>query len=157
MVIERASDSRTATDRLCERARKNWPGTPDRSPSGAKTTTVVSVELTSGPKSSETASVTLATPSPAFRWMFSTTTTASSMTRPMATASPPIDIRLIDPPNTCMNTNVGITAIGRVMAAMAVRRASRRKIMSTTTARSPPMRMASRTLSIAERTNSARS
>ena len=40
--------------------------------------------------------------------MFSTTTTASSITRPMATARPPIDIRLIDPPKIRMKTNVGI-------------------------------------------------
>ena len=51
---------------------------------------------------------------PARRWMFSTTTTASSMTRPMATARPPIDIRLIDPPKSRMKTNVGMTAIGSV-------------------------------------------
>ena len=44
-----ASEISTATESDIESARKNWPGTPDSRPSGAKTTTVVSVELTSGP------------------------------------------------------------------------------------------------------------
>jgi hypothetical protein len=89
--------------------------------------------------------------------MFSTTTTASSMTRPMATASPPIDIRLMDPPNTRRNRNVGTTASGSVTAAMMVSRTSRRKAIRTTMARTPPMRIASRTLAIDSATNSARS
>jgi len=55
------------TVRLSDRARKNWPGTPDSRPSGANTTTVVSVELTSGAISSVTASVTCSIPSAARR------------------------------------------------------------------------------------------
>ena len=47
-LIDSASEMSTATERLIESARKNWPGTPDSRPSGANTTTVVSVELTSG-------------------------------------------------------------------------------------------------------------
>ena len=82
----------TATARLIDRARKNWPGTPESRLSGANTTTVVNVELTSGPISSDTARSAASGPSCARRWMFSTTTTASSMTRPIATARPPIDI-----------------------------------------------------------------
>ena len=58
-LIDNASDSSTATDRLSDSARKNCPGTPDSSPSGANTTTVVSVELTSGAISCCTALMTL--------------------------------------------------------------------------------------------------
>ena len=36
------------------------------------------------------------------------------MTRPIATARPPIDIRLIVPPKSHMKTKVGMTAIGSV-------------------------------------------
>ena len=91
------------------------------------------------------------------RWMFSTTTTASSMTRPMATARPPIDIRLIVSPNRRMTTNVVITVSGSVIAATSVSRQSRRNRSRTMTASTPPMRIASRTLAIDARTNSARS
>ena len=47
-VTDSTSESSTATERLSDSARKNWPGTPESRPSGANTTTVVSVELTSG-------------------------------------------------------------------------------------------------------------
>ena len=53
------------------------------------------------------------------------------------------------PPKSRMKTNVGITASGSVTAAISVSRQSRRKTSSTTTARKPPIRMASRTLAIA--------
>ena len=51
-VTESTSEISTATDSVSDSARKNWPTTPDSSPSGANTTTVVSVELTSGATSS---------------------------------------------------------------------------------------------------------
>ena len=79
------------------------------------------------------------------------------MTRPMATASPPSDIRLIVPPKSHMNANVGMTAIGSVTAAISVSRQSRRNTSSTAIASRPPIRMASRTLAIDSSTNSARS
>ena len=77
--------------------RKNTPGTPSRNASGTKTTTGVSVEPTSGGPISRIASWTASTePSPRTRfvWMFSMTTIASSMTRPIAAAIPPSVIRL---------------------------------------------------------------
>ncbi len=89
--------------------------------------------------------------------MFSTTTIASSMTRPMATARPPIDIRLIVSPSSRMTRKVGMTVSGSVRAATSVTRQSRRKTSSTSTASRPPMRIASRTLAIGVATNSARS
>ncbi len=144
---------------MSDRARKNCPTTPERKPSGASTTTVVRVEPTTGANSSSVASSIAASPRPlrSRRWMFSTITTASSITRPMATARPPIDIRLIDSPNSFMNRKVASTVSGRVIEAMIVTRQSRRKRSSTMTASAPPIRMASRTLAMAVATNSARS
>ncbi len=150
----------TETESVRDRARKNCPTTPDSSPRGASTTSVVRVEPTTGATSSSVAcstSLAASPPDPSRRWTFSITTTASSMTSPMATARPPIDIRLIDSPNSSMKRNVAITVSGRVRAAMAVIRQLPRKTMSTTTASRPPTRMASRTLAMAVDTNSARS
>ena len=89
--------------------------------------------------------------------MFSTTTTASSMTRPMATARPPIDMTLIVWPTQRMTRNVVMIVSGSVTEATSVRRQSRRNTSRTITARIAPIRMASRTLIIASVTNSARS
>ena len=149
----------TETESVIDRARKNWPTTPDSRPRGAKTTTVVRVEPTTGATSSATALSTASGPSPRarWRWMFSTTTTASSMTRPMATARPPIDIRLIVSPKSFMNRNVEMTVRGSVTDATRVTRQSRRKTKSTATASRPPMTMASRTLPMASETKPARS
>ena len=47
-VSASTSDASTAADSVSDSARKNCPTTPDSRPSGAKTTTVVSVELTTG-------------------------------------------------------------------------------------------------------------
>ena len=58
--------------------------------------------------------------------MSSTTTTASSMTRPMATARPPIDITLIVSPSQRITRNVVITVSGSVTEATSVSRQSRR-------------------------------
>ncbi len=79
------------------RARKKLPVTPVTEMSGRKTTTGVMVEKTSGVgdlgRAVRTASMRV---SPRSRWttMFSTTTMASSMTRPMAAARPPRVMRL---------------------------------------------------------------
>ena len=54
-LIDNPSEISTATDNVIDKARKNCPGTPERRPRGAKTTTAVSVEPTSGAMSYETA------------------------------------------------------------------------------------------------------
>jgi hypothetical protein len=84
--------------------------------------------------------------------MFSTTTTASSMTRPMATASPPMDMRLIVSPKSFMKRKVETTVRGRVMAATMVTRQSRRK-----TRRHRQRAAGWRTLPMASETKPARS
>jgi hypothetical protein len=87
--------------------------------------------------------------------MFSITTTVSSMMRPMATASPPSDIRLSVAPVQFRNRNVIASVVGIARAEMSVARHDRRKANRTSTLNSPPIRMASRTLSTAVRTNAA--
>ena len=78
-------------------ARKKLPVTPVTAISGRKTTTGVMVEKTSGRVTSASALRTACTrvsPESRCSTMFSTTTMASSMTRPIAAASPPSVIRL---------------------------------------------------------------
>ena len=89
--------------------------------------------------------------------MFSTTTTESSITSPMAIARPPRDMRFNVPPKTFRKKNVPATVKGRLTAATMVMRAWRKKRNKMTTANVPPMRMASSTLAIDSFTNSARS
>jgi hypothetical protein len=89
--------------------------------------------------------------------MFSTMTIVSSITRPMAMARPPIDIRLMVPPARPRMKNVPTIVSGSEVAAMKVTRQSRRNRMRTRTARKPPMRIASRMLATEARTNAARS
>ena len=60
IVSARISDATTAVERVNESERKNCPTTPDSSPSGTKTTTVVRVELTTGVVNAESASLTAA-------------------------------------------------------------------------------------------------
>ena len=57
-VSASTSDASTAADSVSDSARKNCPTTPDSRPSGANTTTVVSVELTTGAVKSAIASAT---------------------------------------------------------------------------------------------------
>ena len=76
---------------------KNWPTTPLTNARGTKTRIVVSVEPMTAPLISRLARSTARSPvCPAARCraMFSITTTVSSMISPIATASPPSDIRL---------------------------------------------------------------
>ena len=56
-----------------------------------------------------------------------------------------------------MTPNVMSTVSGSVTDATSVSRQSRRKTSSTITASAPPIRIASRTLTIASETNAARS
>ena len=86
--------------------------------------------------------------------MFSTTTTESSMIRPMATARPPSDMRLSVSPVRCRKTKVMIRLRGMETAVSSVARMLRRNSSRMSTLNAPPMRMASRTLAIEVRTRS---
>ncbi len=77
------------------------------------------------------------------RTMFSMTTMASSMRRPMESVSASIVITLNVNPSACMTANVPMMAVGRATAATSVERALRRKRSTTSTARTPPRIMSS--------------
>src|SRR5438477_10240979 len=105
-------DTSTAIDRAQLSEAKNCPYTPTMNAKGTKTSTVVNVDPTTAPViSPEAASIA----PPGFALdeseckclaMFSTTTTVSSMMRPMATARPPSDIRFNVSPIQYMKRNV---------------------------------------------------
>ena len=78
--------------------------------------------------------------------MFSTTTTVSSMMRPMATARPPRDIKLSVSPLQCRNRKVMASVVGMASAEMIIVRQLRRKARTIRMLNSPPITMASRTL-----------
>ncbi len=96
-VRARASEVSRATVMVRASARKNVPVTPVTEMSGRKTTMGVMVEPMRGWVISWRALRTASTrfsPASRCRAMFSTTTMASSMTRPTAAASPPRVMRL---------------------------------------------------------------
>ena len=78
--------------------------------------------------------------------MASTTMMASSMTRPIATASPPSDIRLSVWWNSFINTKVAASTSGTAEAATTPARTSLSEIPSTMRHSTTPRRIASRTL-----------
>ncbi len=85
--------------------------------------------------------------------MFSTTTTVSSMIKPIATASPPSDIRFSVSPVRYRNTKLMIRLSGIDTDAISVARQLLRNTNNTSTLKQPPMTMASRTLAMAVRTS----
>ncbi len=80
--------------------------------------------------------------------MASTMTMASSMTRPIATAMPPSDMRLSVWCARRMKRNVMESVTGTLSEWTTPARRSRRKAAMTTKQRPIPTRMASRTLAI---------
>ena len=84
--------------------------------------------------------------------MFSTTTIASSMTRPMAIARPPIDMRLIVPPLSCRMKNVPRSSAAGCRGDECCPPVAQED-SSTKTASTPPIMIASLTLRTASRTN----
>ena len=137
-------------------ARKKLPVTPVTEMSGRKTTTGVMVEPISGMVISLSALRTAsARGSPLSRCMtmFSTTTMASSMTRPMAAARPPSVIRLKLCPIAQSTRIVTATVTGMTRPAISDEVQSRRKRNRMMQARMSPMKMASRTLEMLSRTS----
>ncbi len=116
-MIVRLTTIETSSETLRARLSdwKNWPITPRTNASGRKTRIVVKVEPTTAPLISRLARSTAASPvwpSARCRAMFSITTTVSSMIRPMATASPPSDIRLSVSPVRWRKTKLMIRLSG---------------------------------------------
>ena len=93
----KAREVSSATPTVMARARKKTPVTPVIEMSGKNTTIGVTVEPTRGTRISRMARrIASARDCPESRWrtIFSTTTMASSMTKPTAAARPPRVIRL---------------------------------------------------------------
>ena len=156
-VTARASEVSRAAVMVTASARKKLPVTPVVAISGRKTTTGVMVEKTSGVASSCSAMrMAVVRDWPASRWttMFSTTTMASSMTRPMAAARPPRVIRLKDCPMAQRKRIVTATVTGITRPATSELDQSRRKRKRIMQASTSPMKMASRTLAMDSRTSS---
>ncbi len=159
-VSASASETSTATVSVAARAAKNCPTTPWSRPSGRNTTTVVMVDVVTGQISSCTAARMAASrppPARSSRWraMFSVTTTASSITRPIAIAIAPRVIRLNVWPITHITNTVTASVTGIAAALIAVMRPWRRNRSSTSTASTAPISMASRTEWTASRTRAA--
>ena len=95
--------------------------------------------------------------SPCSRWrtMFSMTTMASSMSRPMERVSASMVTMLKVKPSAFITANVPMMAVGSATADTSVERTLRRKMRTTTTARMPPRIMSSWTEAMEERMNFA--
>ncbi len=132
-------------------ALKNVPVTPVMVMSGRKTTIGVNVDPISGTASSFSAlAVAASGPSPPSRCstMFSTTTIASSMTRPTAAARPPSVIRLKLCPSIFITMNVTTIVTGTTRPVLTAAPHSRRNSQIMIAASTSPMTIASRTLLI---------
>ena len=137
---------------------KNCPVTPRTKASGKKTRIVVSVEPITAPLISRLARSMASSPvcpSARCRAMFSMTTTESSMIRPMATASPPSDIRFSVSPESRRKRKLITRLKGIARAVSSVARTLLRNNSRITTLNRPPITIASRTLAIEVRTSRA--
>ena len=114
IVSASTSETSTAIVSVIESAEKNWPTTPVSSPSGGKTTTVVSVEVVTGQISSCNASRIAARRSGCelhvTHDVLRDHDQASSMTSPIAIAIAPSVIRL----NVCPSRDMTPTVIASV-------------------------------------------
>ncbi len=146
-----ASDVSSAMPTVTASARKNVPVTPVIATSGRNTTIGVIVEPTSGALISWMA-LRIASPRdcPLSRCitMFSTTTIASSMTRPTAAARPPSVIRLKLSPSSRRTMNVTASVAGITSPATSEVPQSRRNSTMMSDASTSPRITASRTLLI---------
>ena len=138
-------------------ARKNAPVTPVIRTSGRNTTIGVIVDPMSGTRISAIAlRIASARSCPASRCstMFSTTTIASSMTRPTAAARPPSVIRLKLSPSRRRAMNVIASVAGITRPATSDVPQSRRNSTMMSDASTKPMITASRTLAMESFTRS---
>ncbi len=150
-VSARASEVSRAAPTVTASARKKTPVTPVMEISGRKTTIGVMVEPTSGARTSRMAlRMASARDWPLSRCMtmFSTTTMASSITRPTAAASPPSVIRLKLWSITRRMMKVIAMVAGITSPATSDVPQSRRNTTMISDARIRPIRMASRTLAM---------
>ena len=152
-----ASDVNSATTIVNASERKNTPAMPDSSASGRNTTTGVSVEPVSGVRISAMPSRTASKrplPRRTCVWIASTTTIASSITSPIAAATPPSVIRLKLSLAAASATSVARTVTGITSTAVTVVRQLLRKPYRIATDRNSPKAIASHTPRTDARTSS---
>ncbi len=146
-----ASEVSSAVATVTASARKNVPVTPVIAISGRNTTIGVTVEPTSGTRTSRIA-LRMASarvwPLSRCNTMFSTTTIASSITSPTAAARPPSVIRLKLWPSARSVMKLTATVAGITSPATIEVPQSRRNSTRISDASNSPIRMASRTLLI---------
>jgi hypothetical protein len=154
---ETAIEARMLRPSASERLWKNCPTTPRSSTSGRNTTTVVSDEPTIAPSTSRVPPATASNSARrgasgasacARRATFSTTTMASSMIRPIATARPPRLMRLSDSPTSGKVASVSSTESGMASPATSVTRQFPRNSAMTRIDSAAPTAMASATPSM---------
>ncbi len=138
-VSETISDSPIDTDRVTANSRNSRPGRPSISSSGINTATSETlIDSTVKPTSRAPSSAALIGFMPASTWreMFSSTTMASSTTKPVAMVNAISDRLLRLNPHRYMAANEPISDTGTATAGISVARPERRK-MNTTRITSP--------------------
>ncbi len=139
------SETSTAAETVRPNWRKNWPMMPLMNATGTNTATMVSVvartlsAISSVPRRAASRG---GSPRSRCLKMFSRTTTASSMSRPMASERPRSVIMFSVKPSTYMRKNVAMTLVGSANALMMVDRRSSMKIRMMRMAIAPPKTMA---------------
>ena len=128
---------------------------PERKITGRNTTAKVSVETRIGPSTSDVPSAAASNgflPICAWRTIFSITTMDWSTKIPIANASPPSVMALIESPVKNMTKKDAMIAIGIATNTMAVRRKLRRNTNTTRPANKAPKAPATCKLAIEDRT-----
>jgi hypothetical protein len=142
-VNETNSETSTATATVTPNWKKKRPMRPLMNAIGTNTATIANVvAITARPISSvpSRAAAWWFLPIPRWRTMFSRTTIASSIRRPMHSDSAISVRKLSVNPNAYSAMNVAITAIGSVSPVMIVLRQLCRNRKTMNTVRSPPRR-----------------
>ena len=140
-VNDTNSDTSTAAVTVMPNAKKNLPMMPLMNATGTNTATIANVvAITASP-------ISLVPSSAAWRWllpirrcrtMFSRTTIASSIRRPMQSDSAIIVMKFSVKPKAFSTMNVDMTAIGSVRPVMIVERQLRRNRNTISTVSRPP-------------------
>ena len=150
---ETASDRPTAAAIARAMSPKSWPASPSTKSTGRNTATLVSVLARIAPQTSvvpRTAAVRGSSPRLQWTKMFSSTTTALSISMPTAKAMPARLITLSVRLKAASARNVPITLTGIDIATISVERMFRRNNRSVPSVSSPPTKMLSLTRPIAE-------
>jgi hypothetical protein len=145
-VNDTSMDTSTAADTVMPNSRKNLPIMPPVNATGPNTATIVNVVAMTASAISPVprrAAVTGSSPRSMWRKMFSRTTTESSMSRPIASDSPIIDMMLSVNPHSHITKNVAITDTGSATAEIMVERQSSMNTKITMIANTPPSSSAS--------------